>query len=356
MPLYRNRLPATQRRAAGALFGLIIMSLVGCGRQPPRTNPALVDLAVRATVYAVPTATPRVIEVTRIVEVTRVVEVTRLVETTPTPLPTATPTITPEPTPVAQIDAAAVALAAEAAPAPAAEAPPVTAERQSEPAEAICPPVSDRAYTLIPVDGGGAAHPPAEHGDLNLALRGYTSVSAELAIININGPTDGDPPQLADIFADRRMPAFAGTYRVYDWNWSCGAHGCRGDALDQREVTLLGLAGQAGEEIRIPSRNAQIYGGDFKALVLYADERRITLAYTREDSVANGYTVHLEQICVDPNLLALYRQATAEGRSSLPALHNGEPLGTALGEVVVAIRDRGVFFDPRARKDWWRGF
>ena len=57
--------------------------------QPARPDPRLVALAVRATVYAVPTATPRIVEVTRVVEITVVA-------------PTATATITPTATPVPQ--------------------------------------------------------------------------------------------------------------------------------------------------------------------------------------------------------------------------------------------------------------
>jgi hypothetical protein len=96
-------------------------------------------------------------------------------------------------------------------------------------------------------------------------------------------------------------------------------------------------------------------------MVLYAEEQRITLNYTRRDTVANGYAVHLENICVDPNLLALYRaQVNAEGwraTGRLPALRNNQALGTALGsELKVAIRDRGAFMDPRSRKDWWQGY
>jgi hypothetical protein len=72
--------------------------------------------------------------------------------------------------------------------------------------------------------------------------------------------------------------------------------------------------------------------------------------------VANGYSVHLTNLCVDPNLLALYRSSNSAGRSYLPALRNEEVLGTAAGSLLVAVRDRGVFLDPRSRKDWWRGF
>jgi len=110
------------------------------------------------------------------------------------------------------------------------------------------------------------------------------------------------------------------------------------------------------EPVSLPSRGPQIYAGGYTALVLYASEQRITLGYTRRDSVAPGYAVHLESVCVDPNLLALYRQANAAGRGVLPALHNGDVLGTAReGEVLVAVRDRGTFMDPRTRKDWWKG-
>ena len=74
-----------------------------------------------------------------------------------------------------------------------------------------------------------------------------------------------------------------------------------------------------------------------------------------------GYVVHLEDVCVDPNLLALYRaQTDSDGyhhTGHLPALLNNQALGTALNtEVKVVIRDKGSFMDPRSRKDWWPGF
>ena len=122
-------------------------------------------------------------------------------------------------------------------------------------------------------------------------------------------------------------------------------------------MTLLGLGARPGEQISVPSRNARIHAGDFKALVLYADEDSVTLGYTREDSVANGYSIHIENLCVDPALVALYRQANAGGRLGLPGLRNGEVLGVARSaEVDVATRDRGAFLDPRTRKNWWRGW
>ena len=119
--------------------------------------------------------------------------------------------------------------------------------------------------------------------------------------------------------------------------------------------TAMGIGVEAGIEIRVPRRGAEVYPGGFRAVVLYADERRITLGFTRDNTVANGYALHLENLCVDPNLLALYRQANAAGRGALPALRESDAIGVTLAaELTVAIRDRGAFLDPRSRKDWWQ--
>jgi hypothetical protein len=225
-----------------------------------------------------------------------------------------------------------------------------------EPLPLPCALLSDRVYEAIPVDGAATDHPDVHHGDLNLSLRGYVKIEAELNIVDVNGDADVEAPQLSGLFLDGRTPTFTSAHRVYDWNWNCGEHGCRSDSLTAAKVSLLGMGTTAGEAIAIPGRGPQIYGGGFKVLVLYAAEDRITLGYTRQDTVAPGYAVHIEQICVDPNLLALYRESNLKGRGELPALHNGEVLGTASGsEILVSVRDRGTFMDPRSRKDWWKG-
>jgi hypothetical protein len=217
-------------------------------------------------------------------------------------------------------------------------------------------PTSVNQYEVIPVPPPRTDRPAAEHGDLNLALRGFSATSAELRFIDYEGSTDGNAPQLPGVFADRRTPSFVSVHRVNDWNWSCGGAGCRAKPLSSPAVTLLGLGTRAGEPLAAPSRGPEIYGGGYKTLVLYADETRITLKYTREDSVVSGYTVHLEGLTVDPNLLSRYRAANSAGRGSLPALRDGQPLGAASGsQVLVAVRDCGTFLDPRSRKDWWQG-
>ncbi|MCB0095014.1 MAG: SH3 domain-containing protein [Caldilineaceae bacterium] len=217
-----------------------------------------------------------------------------------------------------------------------------------------CPTQSDRQYTAIDMAGVDYTHADYAHGDLNLTLRGSAPTNAALNLVDISGPADSNAPRLNGLFADGRVPTFTSTHQVYDWNWGCGGDGCRGDLLSKRENTLAGMATAPGEEIHIPTRQQQIFGGGYMAAVLYAEPTRLTLNYTREGTAAVGYTVHLENLCVDPNLLALYRSSNAGGRHQLPALHNGDVVGIAAdGELRVSIRDNGEFMDPRSRKDWW---
>jgi hypothetical protein len=163
-----------------------------------------------------------------------------------------------------------------------------------------------------------------------------------------------------------RQAQIVGVYRVNDWSWDpgkCGGHprGCPGPPSDDVywPVTMIGLATTPGEAVYIPERGPEIYPGGYTAMVLFAEERRITLGYTRRDVVSAGYVVHLENLCVDPNLVALYR-AQLDGAGwhvsgHLPALRNNQAVGTALAPGLgVAIRDVGTFMDPRSHKDWWR--
>ncbi len=214
-----------------------------------------------------------------------------------------------------------------------------------------CLPIAGAVYDTFPVIPPPTDRPAEEHGDLNLALRNYDWTSAYLGLVDINGGTDPGAPQLAGLFSPPRVPAFSNAYRVYHWDWGCN---CQGPAITDPAVTLIGMAVTPGEAIRVPSSGYTI-GGGFEVLVLYAAQNRITLKYTGEDNVIAGYTLHVENICVDPNLLALYQQWNAAGRGRLPALPAGQAFGRAReGQIGVAIRDTGAFMDPRSRKDWWR--
>ena len=200
---------------------------------------------------------------------------------------------------------------------------------------------------INPYDGNVETHP-----DMNLAVRGYEPTEAYLGLVDYAGAIDPNAPQFPSLFDDNRTAIFSHGYKVYSWDWTCN---CRGGLIQKWAVTLLGLATTPGEIIHLPVSGYNI-GGGYGAMVLYAGPTRLTLKYTREDDVVAGYTIHLENICTDPNLLALYRQLNAAGRSELPALFPGQPLGRAPGnEIDIAVRDAGSLLDPRSRKDWWQG-
>lgn len=211
---------------------------------------------------------------------------------------------------------------------------------------------SNESYSTLQVFSEPTNPPAVNHPDLNLSLRGYSPTNATLSLVDYSGAGGSGAPQLFGLFADNRTPAFTSAYLIYDWNWSCN---CRGGLNNDWDVLLLGMRTSVGENIFTPDSGADI-GNDFRALVLFADATRVTLKYTREDNVVNGYTLHLENISVDANLLALYQQRDAAGRADLPALRARQAIGRASGnEILVAIRDAGSFLDPRSRKDWWRG-
>jgi hypothetical protein len=215
-----------------------------------------------------------------------------------------------------------------------------------------CAPIPGESYGTLPIVGPPTDRPAAQHGDINLALRGYVPTTAVRGLIDVGGPTDHRAPQLVGLFPDKRTPAFGNVYRVNNWDWG---RNTRGGPVTEFEVTLAGFGVQPGEIIHVPGSGYGI-GQGYAVLVLYADTQRITLKYTGEDSVVNGYTLHVEGVCVEPNLLSLYERMSAAGRRLLPALRAGQAFGRARGnEIQVAIRDTGRFMDPRTRKDWWRG-
>lgn len=217
----------------------------------------------------------------------------------------------------------------------------------------VCAEIPGASFGSISINGWPSDRPAEIHADLNLAMRGYARTSEPRVLVDYNGHTDANAPQISYLFANTRGADIASVYRVYDWNWGSNS---RGGLITSWPVTLMGLASTPGEVLRVPDSGYDI-GSGYEVMVLYASESRITLKYTREDNVVHGYTVHIENVCVEPRLLSLYRGLNAAGRGNLPALHGGEPLGRATGyEVGVAVRDTGSFMDPRSRKDWWRRF
>ncbi len=236
--------------------------------------------------------------------------------------------------------------------------PPATVARAAGPA--LTPTATPTLSPPAPVSGEysllsvftSADRPRARAADLNLAVRGYQAVSATLGLVDYTGEADLAAPQLAGLFGDNRTATFTAAYRVFDWNPGCD---CRGALVDDPDVTLVGVSVSAGENLRVPLSGYYI-GADFQTFVIFADAERIVLKYTRSDSIADGYALHIEGVTVDPGLLVLYQQANNAGRGELPALRAGQSVGRAKGtELKIAIRDCGAFLDPRSRKDWWRG-
>jgi hypothetical protein len=226
-------------------------------------------------------------------------------------------------------------------------------------AEPALPSQPVRSYGAVPIHPNLPHCPHGAPPDVDLEIRSWVPYPAYLGLVGYGGETDPDAPQIAGMFAPPRVPAMTAVSQVYDWNWSCNPPaGCRGGPITAPyDVTLLSVAATRGEPLHIPSRGADILDGVFRATVLYADETGITLAYTRDDSPACGYVVHLEEVAINPGLVDLYRRLDSAGREKLPALRNDEVLGVATGaDVAIAVRDRGMFMDPRSCKDWWRDF
>lgn len=239
-----------------------------------------------------------------------------------------------------------------------------------------CPTSSSQSYsqgTAFQFDTDNPVRPAWNHADKNIELRSYTpnndpGLARELVNYGSNDPTQ--PPQFATMFNPAKVPDLIGFYRIYRWIWAPSPNpGTRGEPSTVWPVTAMGLETTPGEIIRVPSSGYDI-GGGMEVIVLFADEDSVTLKYTREDSVGSGgYAVHIDKICTDPNLLALYNALDNPNGPryvyvppqerpyayNLPQLPAGKPVGVARGnEVVIAIVDSGSFMDTRSCNEWWQ--
>lgn len=222
--------------------------------------------------------------------------------------------------------------------------------------------------TAFQFDGDNPVRPAGNHADKNLALRGYSATSSSLlGFVNYGSDDPTQPPQLATLFSPARVPIFTAAYRVNGWNWQPSPNpGTRGSPITNPPVTALGFQTAACETIYVPTSGYDI-GGGMEVIVLFADADSVTLKYTREDSVLpNGYTLHVDGLVTDPNLLALYNSLDSGARYvpcggnrcssyNLVNMPAGRPLGKASGtQIVVAIVDTGSFMDPRSCNEWWQ--
>ena len=210
-------------------------------------------------------------------------------------------------------------------------------------------------YGSIPVTASPQKGDPETNADMNLGFRGWAPVTAEGKLVNINGSgKDPKAPQFPAMFGNNRTATISGTYMRYRWDWDCNCPHPEDPLYSKWDVTVLGLAVQPGETIYTPDSGYKI-GGDYEYQVMYAGDSGITL-YIGTDDDFHGYVVHIEDVCVDPDLVDLYWDLHKKGRKELPALKGHQPFGKALNsEIKVAVRDTGSFLDPRSRNDWWRG-
>ena len=204
-------------------------------------------------------------------------------------------------------------------------------------------------YASLTVSGPPLAVNPATSPDVNLGYPGYALTNQPLTLILYDGKApDTKAPQFRGLFGNWRTPAFTHTYQRYRWDENGPT-----DTYSPWPVTVLGMGVTKGETIYTPDSGYDI-GGGYEYMVMYAEATRITIHIGREDDFP-GYVAHIEDVCVDPDLLALYNQLHAAGRDELPALKGHQPFGKATGsEIKIAIRDTGHFLDPRSQRDWWQ--
>ncbi len=217
---------------------------------------------------------------------------------------------------------------------------------------ANCPTTSNQTYGTIQTQSDYViSGPPDQHPEVNLGLRSYTQVNEKPELVNYGGDTDPQALKINSLFADGRLPTIIYTYKVNTWDYSTNSRSQQTE--NAWPVSLIGLAAKPRESLVVPPSGREIGNGN-ELMVIYAEANRITFTNSRGDNWTDGYILHVEDICTDPNLIAAYRTADAAGRGSLPALPKGKVFGTAQSsEVKVAIRDSGQFMDPRSRKDWW---
>ena len=233
-----------------------------------------------------------------------------------------------------------------------------------------CATSSDQTYTsgvVFQVDTDNPVRPAYNHADKNIALRSYSlnsdsALQRELVDYGSDDPTQ--PPQFATLFSPAQVPAFSEFHQVHQWNWASSPQpGQRAEAINTPKVTAISFDLDAGTPLYAPSSGYDI-GGGMEVVVLFADEDTVTLHYTREDTGALGYTLHIDQICTNPNLLSLYnnldrpdgpRYQIPSGGYDLPTLPAGQVFGTtSISDMVLAIADTGAYQDPRSCNEWWQ--
>lgn len=192
---------------------------------------------------------------------------------------------------------------------------------------------------------------PSTDPEINpFVIRDYSSILGSFDLIDFQHPIDPKAPQLTTLIEDDPFPQIINLYQIHEiWG------GPIQKPIDAPNdfASVVGFATTPGQNVLLPESGYDI-GGGYQAMVLYATPDTITVNYTDSGNPAYGYTLHLENLDVDPEILTAYDQAKSEG-TKLPTLSAGAVLGKAKGkELRLIIRDTGSFMDPRWKQDWWK--
>lgn len=214
-----------------------------------------------------------------------------------------------------------------------------------------CPPyTSPLTYTLKALAHDNNVPPDDQRPELRFSVNGYHPAAEEKMLVDYLGDTDIYlPPNFATLLTRPSINDFIFS-NVYKAN----------NETDKWKVQILGIQTAPGEDIKVPAsyhHPASEGSKKWQAYVLYAKNNNLTLKYSATDSIADGYTVYIEGICIDPNLIQAYNNCRSNPPAAmylLPVIEDNSVVGkTNNTEIRVAIRDAGEMMDPRSRKDWW---
>lgn len=226
-----------------------------------------------------------------------------------------------------------------------------------------CPTTSTQTYTTIrqnPNSPQRLKFNIATSPETNVALRGYFEVQESTSLVSRNGDMSGldpnMPPQISTLFTNH-YPKIAKTYRINNWNYEANKPIPGESATPAWKVHIIGMQATPGEPL-VGLKAGRTVDGSHVFLVMYAEKNFIMLVHSNEDTWdeygPSGYPFYFMEICVDPNLLALYQKTNAEGRNELPGVAMGQVFGYAkTNEVKMTLRDTMSFMDPRYKEDWW---
>lgn len=199
-------------------------------------------------------------------------------------------------------------------------------EAAGQPAAAANGPAPQPAAQTVTNIGGNRTNDP----DLNLEMRGYTRTGGASGLTNVGGPTDPKAPQLAGLFSAKDgMPQISSTWQINAANGNMPGG------------PMVGFRTRPGQNVLLPNSGYQIDGAGHQARVLYNDGNWLVLNYTADNTIANGYTIHIKGLDTD-----------LQPGTNVSA---ADVLGQAQGEeILLSIRDTGSFMGPSIQKDWWQ--